>query len=80
MDKLIDTLFGPIDNKYCLYFYILSVFAFVFCILALLLALYYIFINQKKVEVYLPLIIASFVYALSYLQSRLLSNMCKKSI
>jgi len=80
MDKLIDTLFGPIDNKYCLYFYILSVIAFTFSILALLLALYYIFIKQKNLEVYFPLIIASIIYALSYLQSRLLSNMCKKSI
>jgi len=80
MDKLIDALFGSIDNKYCLYFYILSVMAFIACIVALLLALYYILIKQKNIEVYLPLIIASFMYALSYLQSRLLSNMCKKSI
>jgi hypothetical protein len=33
-NKTLDALFGPLNKKYCLWFYFLSVFGFVFLIIA----------------------------------------------
>jgi hypothetical protein len=73
-------LFGPISKDYCLYFYILSVIGLVFFALALFGAVYVGMSKGKGVDYFIPAIAASFVYFLTYLQNRLLYNMCAKTL
>ena len=73
-------LLGPISKEYCLYFYLLSVIGLVLFAVALFGAVYVGLSRGKGVEYFIPAIAASFVYFLTYLQNRLLYNMCSKTL
>jgi hypothetical protein len=73
-------LLGPISKDYCLYFYLLSVIGLVLFALALFGAVYVGLSKGKGAEYFIPAIAASFVYFLTYLQNRLLYNMCAKTL
>lgn len=79
---LFDSITGPISQKYCLLFYIFSIvqfFGFIFLVLAIL---YVIFLGKTKVEIS-DIISLGFIASLqlmSYIQLRLLYNMCINSI
>lgn len=73
-------LFGPLSKQYCLYFYILSILAFIFIIVILLSALFVGITKRKGIEFYLSMMFAAATYGIFYFQNRLLHSMCVGSI
>lgn len=75
-------LFTPLDKKYCIYFYYLSVisyFLFIFIIIGLV---FKIFFHSKKTDSYIfinsiSMLISTF---LTYFVNRLMYSMCVKSL
>ena len=74
------SLFGAISKEYCLYFYLLSVIGLFLFVVALFGAIYVGLSKGKGAEYFIPAIAASLVYFLTYLQNRLLYNMCAKTL
>jgi hypothetical protein len=75
-NNMMDYLFGPLGEEYCVWFYILSVFGFVYLVLFLIPAIYY-GITRKKTGMYwLNVLAVSIGYFIFYFQNRLLSTMC----
>jgi len=81
MSNVNDYLFGPLDKKYCAYFYYLSVIGYVLMLLVLI-SLIGMLIMDKKTDmkfvvgsVYLILL-----YFMVYFQSRLLNTVCMTSL
>ena len=76
-----NNLFAPLSGEYCLYFYLLSVFFFVFFVLASVSAIYAVFMAKKNklgaLGMMLPVILTYFVM---YFQNRLLNSMCGASL
>ena len=79
-NKTLDTLFGPLNKKYCLWFYILSVFGFVFLFILLALTLFIVISKRKGIDFYLQMLVGSLAYVIFYFQNRLLYSMCVSSI
>ena len=81
MSSLHDTLFGPVDTKYCIYFYILSVIGFVFMTLAIVSGI--MLLASKNITLggnYIVLIVSAILSnGMMYFVNRLLYNMCKSS-
>jgi hypothetical protein len=78
----IDRLVGPISEKYCYYFYILSVLAILFFVMVFAGIVYTALMSKQKFNpwhVFL-LLVYSCQFLLIYLQNRLLYNMCIHSI
>ena len=79
MTNLMNTLYGPLPVKYCLYYYILSIITF----LSFLVALGNLLLNliRRKMDgtviLQLNLIIITFV---GYFTNRLLYSMCAGSL
>ena len=76
MADMLDTLFGPLDIQYCLYFYFLSIFGFVLLIVFLVPAIFYGLTKRKGIEYYIQIIGISLGYVIFYFQNRLLHSMC----
>lgn len=75
-------LFTPLDKKYCIYFYYISVISFCFFILILLTTLWCLAFETKKINLIfcmnsVSLIISTF---LAYFVNRLMYSMCVKSM
>ena len=76
-------LFGPLDRKYCNYFYYMSVLSFIiFCIsfVIIIFSIFHLIKNKKStLNVFFSsnLLISSF---LAYLVNRLMYTMCINSI
>lgn len=80
MDDINDALFGPLSRDYCLWFYILSLFGFIALVLYIIPAIYFGIVKRKGFDYYLSVIGISVVYAIAYLQNRLLHTMCLNSV
>ncbi len=84
MENSNDYLFGPLDNKYCLYFYYLSVFGYAFFVLTAIYLLYFLIVTKKTEVFYFSIIyklfLSSLIYGVFYFQNRILYSMCIKSI
>lgn len=76
----IHNLVGPIDKKYCFYFYLLSIIAIFFFAIVLVGVVYTGITKKMGVAFYGLSILYSFQFILVYLQNRLLYNMCVNSI
>lgn len=76
MNDLMDTLFGPLDRKYCDYFFILSIFGFVLLAILLISSLLVGITKRKGLEFYLQSLSIAVGYAIFYFQNRLLHSMC----
>ena len=74
-----DYLFGPVSTSYCIWFYILSLFAFVYFIFNLAVA--FVAMLFKKVHYAFPtgLFMVAIVWFYFYFNNRLLYNMCLRS-
>jgi hypothetical protein len=79
-NKTLDALFGPLNKKYCLWFYILSVLGFVFLVIALALTLFIGISKRKGIDFYIQMLIGSLAYVIFYFQNRLLYSMCISAI
>ena len=78
----LDKLVGPISEKYCYYFYILSVLAIVFFVIVFIGIIYNVLRSKQKFNpwhIFLVLVY-SLQFLLIYLQNRLLYNMCIHSV
>ena len=76
----LDYIYGPISQKYCIYFYILSVLGFGLLLFVLLVTIYQGFTKKHPVSFYLNMIMLAILYGMFYLQNRLLYNMCNGSM
>ena len=72
------TLFGPIDRKYCDWFYYLSVVSFFFMLLTLVSGSAMVFQNKMKMKYVFAVLWSAAMYAVFYFQNRLLYTMCVK--
>jgi hypothetical protein len=79
MSGLNDTLFGPLSKQYCLYFYLLSVFGFIFLAIAVIGMLFNMFSKKMDGKVVGGFLMAALGYGIFYFQSRLLYSMCSHS-
>ena len=80
MASLDDTLFGPLDTKYCIYFYILSVLGLILTIIAGITGMGVI-LSANKLNWSLVLGVLGYMIqcGIIYFVNRLLYNMCKTS-
>ena len=76
MDEIMNTLLGPLDRKYCDYFYILSIIGFVLLAVLLLSSLLVGISKHKGVDFYMQSVSIALGYAIFYFQNRLLHSMC----
>lgn len=74
------SLFGPLSKNNCFYFYILAFLAFFLFILSLIVSLYIGIVNKRGIEFYYQSFLIASTYGIFYFQSRLLYNMCSKSL
>lgn len=79
MSGLNETLFGPLSKQYCLYFYLLSVFGFIFLAIAVIGMLFNMFSKKMDGKVVGGFLMAALGYGIFYFQSRLLYSMCSHS-
>ena len=75
-----NNLVGPISDKYCIYFYILSLLAIFFFVVVMGAIIYTGLAKKMGAMFYLLAILYSSQFLLSYLQNRLLYNMCVHSV
>lgn len=73
MASLVDNLFSPLGKEYCVYFYWLSVIAFIFLLLVLYNSLRLLLKGKFNV---LYFVISLFGPGLMYFNNRLLYSMC----
>jgi hypothetical protein len=76
MPSVNDTLFGPLDTEFCMYFYILSVFGFVGLLLAFVSFLSFLFRGEGDAKTLMAVFMGSIIYLSFYIQNRLLYSMC----
>lgn len=77
MPSLNDQLFGPLPKQYCELFYYMSVASFVFLILVILST---ISLKRQSSGFYVQSLMIAMIYAIGYVQSRLLYTMCVHSL
>lgn len=75
-DSIMDTIYGPLSQQYCVYFYYLSMIGFVLLILSLLTSLYVGITRKKDSSFYMKMLMVSIGYGVFYFQNRLLYSMC----
>jgi len=76
MDDIMVTLFGPLDRKFCDYFWLLSVLGFVLLAVLLISSLLVGISKNKGMDFYFQTISIALGYAIFYFQNRLLHSMC----
>lgn len=76
MDNMLDTLFGPLDKRFCNYFYILSVIGMAMLLIFVVSALLVGITKRKGFEYYMQMFTVVIGYGLFYFQNRLLHSMC----
>jgi hypothetical protein len=71
-----ETLFGPLDRKFCDYFWLLSVLGFILLAVLLISSLLVGISKNKGMDFYFQTISIALGYAIFYFQNRLLHSMC----
>jgi len=69
-------LFAPLDRKYCMYFYFLSVFAFVLMIFSLISLIFLFGDYQKNKYIIMNSVSSVIMLGIAYFSNRLLHTMC----
>jgi hypothetical protein len=80
MNKLVEQLFGPMDKKYCDYFYILSIIGFLMMGMLLLTGLFIGISKHKGLDYFISLFMGILMYGVFYFQNRLIHSMCAGTI
>lgn len=76
-DMTFQTLFGPLSRKYCVWFYWLAVFGFIFLFFTLITGMMMMFSEKKlRPELLHSVLMTSIMYGIFYFQNRLLYSMC----
>ena len=76
MDSVLQTLFGPLPKKYCVYFYILAIIGFISFVVVILGTIVTGVTKRLGIMHYISGLSIALVYGLFYFQSRLLHTMC----
>ncbi len=71
-----DAIFGPLDKKYCLFFYYIAVIFFVYMVFVIVTMFYNAVKNTGSTQYYIYSIGLLLSFALSYFQNRILYSMC----
>lgn len=79
-NESIEQLFGPMNKKYCDYFYFLSIFGFIMMAVLLVSGLFVGITKRKGSEYYMSMFMAALMYAVFYFQNRLVHSMCVGTI
>ena len=74
----LDYLYGPLSQKYCMYFYALSVIGFLLLMSVVIFTVYSGLTAGKKLSYgfFMSMLMTAFVYGIFYFQNRLLYTMC----
>jgi hypothetical protein len=80
LSGVVNNLVGPISEKYCFYFYILSVLSIVFFAIVFVGIIWTGIKKKMGFSFFFLSILYSMQFLLIYLQNRLLYNMCIHSI
>ena len=80
MSSLEQQLFGVLPKEYCMYFYYLSVFGFLFMVVVLVSSLGLALSKPKDMKFLAGTFMAVLGYAVFYFQNRLLYSMCSHSL
>ena len=77
-DSLENYLFGPLDKKYCVYFYAITIASFAFFLIVSFLFLSLFVRGKKKLTFYTVLVVLAIVMEafFHYFQNRLLYTIC----
>lgn len=76
--SLRNMLFGPVDIKYCTYFYMLSVIQFSLMIFTLCAFIYLVLSRNKDSKIKTTALLGALMYGMFYLQNRIIHSMCIK--
>jgi hypothetical protein len=76
MSDLNDTIFGPLDKQYCVLFYFIAIFNFVLLVIILVTSLWVGITKKMGMGFYMNALALASLYAILYLQNRLLHSMC----
>jgi hypothetical protein len=74
-----DSVYGPLNKEYCVYFYILSVIGFLLMIVSVLSTFFIGITKQKDSKFYSEMLMISIMYGLIYFHNRLLYSICSSS-
>jgi uncharacterized membrane protein len=77
--SLMDYLYGPLNNDYCIYFYILSFIGFTLFIISILSTLIIGITTQQGSLFYVGMFMLCMPYGLLYFHNRLLYSICNGS-
>lgn len=80
MPSLNDQLFGPLPKQYCELFYYMSVASFAFLILVIVSTISLSLTKRQSSGFYVQSIMIAIIYAIGYVQTRLLYTMCVHSL
>jgi hypothetical protein len=80
LSGVVNNLVGPISEKYCFYFYILSVLAILFFAIVFVGIIWTGIKKKMGFSFFFLSILYSMQFLLIYLQNRLLYNMCIHSV
>lgn len=75
-NNFMNTVYGPLDKIYCLWFYYLSIFGFVLFCFAFFIFLYMAVTKRRSSAFYFQMFMVCLGYFVFYFQNRLLHSMC----
>lgn len=78
-DMFMDSVYGPLNKEYCVYFYILSVIGFLLMIVSVLSTFFIGITKRKDSKFYSEMLMISIMYGLIYFHNRLLYSICSSS-
>lgn len=78
----LDYLYGPLNQKYCMYFYALSVIGFILLLSVVVYTVYSGLTAGKKLPIgfFMSMLMSALIYVFMYFQNRLLYSMCAGSL
>ena len=71
-----ETVYGPLSQDYCIYFYFLSILGFVMMSLTVLSGLVVGVTKKKGSAFFISVLMIALAYGVFYFQNRLLYSMC----
>ncbi len=71
----VEDYFTPLGKQYCLYFYVLSVFGAICCLIALIGGIYVALVQKNNMNAIL-MVMYGLTFGVFYFKSRLLYTMC----
>jgi hypothetical protein len=79
---MLNNIVGPLPQKYCMLFYVLSIVSFITFILSIFSILYAVFLSKTKMgtSMIMNIGLVSLSQLLMYVQTRIFYNMCINSI